>query len=574
VRVGVVNRETATARGHEAAVAAAWSAAPAVLFILVMAVEVVAATGAYSAKHGVVLYPLDDSYIHLSVARTLATTGVWGVTPQHPAAASSSPLWSLALAAVMWLAPRLSLAAISWTPLVWNVAAALGLIALWHAILAGVRWRAIIVMILAAAVPLPAIAMVGMEHVLQALLATALAWVACGQLARDEPASAAELASLAALTALATATRYESLALVFAICVLAALRRKWTMIVAAVLAATAVVAGFGAIWVMAGGWPVPNSLLLKVNVASAHDFASEAASIWAQFKWNVTSFSGMLLAELTVVLLAMRIAIGRRRTREGDFAVLAALCTVAQLTFGLVMGLFRYEAWLVAMDTLAIVLAGRLLLQGRPKGFALVLAAVALACAPRAYASVVDTVEASPDRIWEHFGPVAALTPYAHAPVLVNDVGVISFLGPAIPVDLYGLADNRALRARRLGEMSSAGASRFAAAEGARVAEIQLCWADIMSRVPKGWTLVEVWRGPRNVVFGDLTVGFLADSPAQARSLQTVLNKAPIPPGVERFTSEAPEIMAFNATPDTTAAAGAICDWTARLPGRRMSGAP
>jgi hypothetical protein len=570
VRVGVVNRKKATTTSSGAGAAAAWSAAPSVLFILAMTVEIVAATGAYSAKHGVALYPLDDSYIHLSLARTLATTGVWGVTPQHPAAASSSPLWSLALAALMWLAPRMSLAAISWTPLIWNVAAALGLIALWHAILAGVRWRAVIVMILVAVVPLPAIAMIGMEHVLQALGATALAWVACGQLARDEPASFSELCLLAALTSLATATRYESLALVFGICALAAHRRKWTMIVAAGLAATAVVAGFGAIWVMAGGWPVPNALLLKVSLASAHDFAGEAASCWAQFKWNVTSFSGILLAELTVALLAMRIAIGWRRTREGDFVVLAALCTVAQLIFGLVMWLFRYEAWLVAMDTLAIVLGGRLLLQARPKSFALVLAAVALACAPRAFASMVDTVKASHDRIWEHFGPVAALTPYAHSPILVNDVGVISFLGPATPVDLFGLADNQSLRARRLGEMSSAGASRFAAAEGAQVAEVQLCWTEITSRVPKGWTLVEIWRGPRNVVFNDpndLIVGFMADSPAQARTLQAVLNKAPIPPGVERFTSEAPQIMAFNATPDTTVAAGAICDWMARAGG-------
>jgi hypothetical protein len=47
------------------------------------------------------------------------------------------------------------------------------------------------------------------------------------------------------------------------------------------------------------------ALLLKVNAASAHDFAGEVASCRTQFKWNVTSFSGILLAELTVALAAM-----------------------------------------------------------------------------------------------------------------------------------------------------------------------------------------------------------------------------------------------------------------------------
>lgn len=49
---------------------------------------------------GLLVYPLDDSYIHLAVARTLAQTGVWGVNPWHFASASSSPGWTLMLAVV------------------------------------------------------------------------------------------------------------------------------------------------------------------------------------------------------------------------------------------------------------------------------------------------------------------------------------------------------------------------------------------------------------------------------------------------------------------------------------------
>ena len=72
-----------------------WPLLPYVAFALVFIVSACAMTASFSARHGGVLYPLDDSYIHLALARTLATSGVWGIDAQHPAAASSSPLWTV-----------------------------------------------------------------------------------------------------------------------------------------------------------------------------------------------------------------------------------------------------------------------------------------------------------------------------------------------------------------------------------------------------------------------------------------------------------------------------------------------
>src|SRR6185312_12642286 len=51
-------------------------------------------------QNGIFVYPLDDSYIHLSLARTLAFHHVWGIEPTAFASASSSPGWTLLLAAV------------------------------------------------------------------------------------------------------------------------------------------------------------------------------------------------------------------------------------------------------------------------------------------------------------------------------------------------------------------------------------------------------------------------------------------------------------------------------------------
>ena len=45
-----------------------------------------------------VTYPLDDTYIHMAIARNVAQSGTWGINAGEFAPASSSPLWTVILA--------------------------------------------------------------------------------------------------------------------------------------------------------------------------------------------------------------------------------------------------------------------------------------------------------------------------------------------------------------------------------------------------------------------------------------------------------------------------------------------
>lgn len=47
---------------------------------------------------GMFVYPLDDSYIHLALARTLIQSHTWGIDRSHFASTSSSPGWTVLLA--------------------------------------------------------------------------------------------------------------------------------------------------------------------------------------------------------------------------------------------------------------------------------------------------------------------------------------------------------------------------------------------------------------------------------------------------------------------------------------------
>lgn len=528
-----------------------------------------AMTADFTARRGGILYPLDDSYIHLALARTLAEHGVWGLHFDEPAAASSSPLWTVLLATAAKLTPGSSRTTFSWVPLVANVMAGTALVLFWRRRLADTRLPSLATLALIAIVPLPAIALIGMEHVLHIVLATMLAWLAAKVLQPDAPYERWQLAVLAALSALAVAARYESLALIVAVALLAGRHRRWLVVPAMLVPAAAVIAGFGALWVRSGGWLVPNALLLKPQITLDTGggwitrLLSRALSVW----WTP---SGATVLALSLALALVWLAL---RTRPGpvrSLVVLALACNGAQLLFGDMGWLFRYEAWLIALDGLALLLAADVLLKDKRHMFLVVVALFAL-CGYRAALSLSFTPRAAQDRDWEHFGPTDALASYVGQPLLVNDVGVVSYYGAGRPIDVYGLADNQILRYKRQGRFGPKDVRALAQREGAHIAMFQICWNEINRRLPEGWRLVEAWTGPRNVVFTDLTVAFMADTPAAAERLRATLARARAPVNVWRYTGASQMVRDFNAAADKGGAARTLC-YLAPMKLRPLSG--
>src|SRR5690606_29085030 len=74
---------------------------------------------------GLIFYPLDDTYIHMALARHRIESGIWGINPDEFAFASSSPLWTFLLA----LAFRI-LGIHVWLPLALNVLLGAGCVAI------------------------------------------------------------------------------------------------------------------------------------------------------------------------------------------------------------------------------------------------------------------------------------------------------------------------------------------------------------------------------------------------------------------------------------------------------------
>src|ERR1700704_5105194 len=78
-------------------VVAAWPLGVAFVFLFVLLAA--AGRAMIQATHGHLVYPLDDTYIQLAIAKTLAAHGGWGVTRHEFSSAGSSLLWPWVMAA-------------------------------------------------------------------------------------------------------------------------------------------------------------------------------------------------------------------------------------------------------------------------------------------------------------------------------------------------------------------------------------------------------------------------------------------------------------------------------------------
>ena len=500
-------------------------------------------------------YPLDDTYIHLAVARTLATSGVWGIQALDPAAASSSPLFTCLLALVHLLTGGHGFL---YAPLAINAIAIVLTVGLWAGALDGHPHRTVVLALLSLGVPLAVIGFVGMEHSLQVFLTTALVIKASKSIAKRKEDMKDGLLLLA-LALCAVAIRYESLAIVVSLMAFALSRRQWRMALLMGAGAALPVVLFGLLWMHNGGWMLPNPVLIKPLArieAPAHlkPFISFFANAF-------TEVSGLMLVTLlagTITGLSQR---ARRRVDAGMndwrwiFGVVTVFATVGQLVVGKVGWLYRYEAWLVALNTLAIVLTwGRTQCRTTFAATASLLLAFGLV---RTGLSTKMAAESPLDRWHEHGVPATFIAKhYAGQVVLANDIGHMAWTSPSTRVlDLYGLGNNEAAAMRIAKRMGPESVAAWATRENASIAVVQICWPEVANNIPNDWRLAALWRIPRNVAFGDMSIGFFAVGADKFATLSKALHDFEVPQQISVTYPEDPTSRLHGFKPEDLRAA-------------------
>jgi hypothetical protein len=464
-----------------------------------------------AATHGQLIYPLDDTYIQMAIARNLATHGVWGVTPYEFSGAGTSLLWPLLLAAVYRIAGRHDAA-----PLALNLIFAALTVVLAQRVLkragAGRHSQLAMLLLLIFGVSLPAVSLLGMEHTLQCAAALALAWTSARLCSEDDPQERARwMRRTCAAAALAVAARYDTGAVLVGALVIVTATRGWRS--AATIAACGLAPA--AAYALAAGWhgwpPLPASVLIKqVNLGRL-----------AAVRQLVHTPELLTLSLCALALLAALAAADRRErpTREAREAMMMLgvflIATFVQLQF--VVASERYDAYLVALGIVFVGAAAARWHSALALSSAAVAAAVLLTAGAallrggRMWHQTLDDVRG----VYAHeiqLGRFLRQHPQPGA-LMLNDLGAASYASDVHLVDLDGLASIDVTRAIRQGGLDAAAIRGLARAHDVRTAVLN----DFSADVPREWTCVATWTDPgaaRPFYF------FLAVDAAAAAALQ------------------------------------------------------
>ncbi|HEY8545956.1 MAG TPA: hypothetical protein VIL36_12945, partial [Acidimicrobiales bacterium] len=422
-----------------------------------------------SITGGRLIYVIDDPAIHLSVARRLAEDATWGVEAGHFQSASSSPLWTLLLAAWIKVVPGPATVA----PLVLDVVGslvALAVLAANQTVLRPARDRpwdvAAVIALGSVLLFLPGLTFTGMEHPLHIALVLPVVVLLHRQLTA-RPAGGRRGARWLpyALLALATLARFETAFVAAAVALwyvtdadrgrLVSVERLRRPVL--VLAASGVpLAAFGLFNLLMGGGLLPNSVLAKANFDAGEGRTLPEAVLHR--------FTGdPLVSVLTGLLLVALVAGGRRR--PWSFPAFVAIVTVGlHMVFARVGWYDRYQAYLIVLAVYAaLAVAADALPAGAEPGVsappaasgrrrapatvpALVLAALLFGGnKPLATFNAYDAVGETYEQRYQAAQFLARY--YQDVPIATSELGYISLAHDGPITDVLGLGDYEVLQA-------------------------------------------------------------------------------------------------------------------------------
>jgi hypothetical protein len=474
----------------------------------------------YQKTDGVQSYPLDDAYIHFSIAKNLVLHGNYGVSPGPFSPASSSLLWPLLLAASstvtgMWASLPLALNSVFACVSCWVLAECVALSPMTRA------QKSVLVVLVSALSPLASLAHLGMEHVLHLCLTLAFTLAV---------ARHASVRVLAALAFLLTAVRYEGLFLVLASLVFFARRRAVKELLVVLLCGLLPAAMFALVCKLQGEYLLPLPVLLKLRAGASLPLMERIASVFARIQ-EAPHYAALLVAT-GLLYLGMRKASSQQARTFAELALGAGCLHLILGTFG---WFYRYETYAVAL-----LLTACTCMLPRGKRSAVLFAALALSLpavllARRAvHAAFATPLAAQNIHLQQRQSARFFAEFFAFDSVAVNDIGAVAFFRPGPLVDLMGLSNRKVAEARGL--RIDGGLSNGAVKELANEAPVAIVYDEwFQGAVPSAWTKVGAWTIPNNRSCAFPTVAVYATSAENLPRVQAAWTQFVLPAADHRI---------------------------------------
>ncbi len=475
------------------------------------------------ARDGEFTYALDDSYIHLALAKNLGFHGVWGVSPLEWASASSSLAWTTLLAVCLRTGGDHAL-----FPLFLNLFfGSCCILTLAHLLRRGrlsPLWISLVAAFLVFAAPMPTLAVAGLEHLFHILVTLLFLSRAADILSEAKTESTRRRCFIfCGIAALLPMLRYEGLFAIGAAFLFLLWQRRAGLAALMLICAIFPLAVFGAISVHQGSLPFPNSVFLKVQTEAPN-------ALFDHFSTRILYWI-VNLQEVRILFIALALAslahwTARRHPNEAEITVEKRrggwLLALFLLMFGFHLQfarwgwLFRYEAYLIVSGGWILSLAARdywceqrekTNSNSRIRPFlifppALGLLFVALLrgweaqdATPRAMNHVHDQ-QIQMARFFRRY--------FRSQSVAANDIGAVSYWSDVKLLDLYGIASRDVFEAKRAHRYTRDALTEIAKKHDVQVAALYPNWfvpggqSGIPSGageiLPRNWKRVGTWR--------------------------------------------------------------------------------
>lgn len=532
-----------------------WPIIATILFLWIIVVGILVVS--CKCNDGKLVYILDDPYIHMAMAENFAVNGTWGINDDQFSSSSSSPLWTLLIAIFFKLFGTNEI-----IPLILNIlAASLVLIIVYkylyqYSINKRLVFSGLIIILWAA--PLPALIYTGMEHVLHTLFAllfvnSASKFLAYSKYPDNNETSNTSIPSFSCLLVLAaiiTSIRYESLFMVFIVCVYLFVQRKLWL--ALILGLTALIPPglTGLISKLQGWYFLPNSVMLKGNIP---DFSTINSLISFVFRDVIQLFDHDVMFILVSVALVLYLLNRLTDYLSNGYHIPALIIFLFTSWFHLQFAetgwYFRYEGYLVVLGIFAIILSfGKLNINfaGLKKNGLKAPSLIALTALSiivlyplflrGAYSSYY--IIQSTHNIYNQQYQMGRFLDryYKGKPIIINDIGMVSYHADIETIDIWGLASIEVAEAIKNNYYTLEFIEKLANEKGTPVAVIY----DDINRmynsggIPDSWHKVGWWTIPNNIACYNETVSFYAIDEAEIKPLRNFLTdySKSLPPDV------------------------------------------
>jgi hypothetical protein len=503
-------------------------------------------------NQGHVVYAMDDTYIHMAMAKNFALHGMWGATPYQFTSASSSPLWTFLLSAIYFLFGVNSV-----TPLVLNILFAILLVLAFGLTLESLATGlprlyifGVLVSVLFFA-PIPSLVFAGLEHVLQTLVTLLLVFYASRVLAGQSLAAWPGRVMPLALGFLASTVRYEGLFAVGVVALFLCLRRQMRLALGILFWSLLPLFVIGLVSVRHGWFWLPNSVLLKGNLPLSPgdrlaSFAAHAATAFAS--------SGLRVARLMAVsLLLMLYRFAKGKGGDDPLQWLMGIFVVTGLLHLLLARagwLYRYEAYLVALGLVAVAAPLYEFVQRWPRtlfmsagewaglaALALILLTANLLWSAGSHSLRTIARATNNTYLWHYQMGRFVQRYYQGSALAVNDLGAVNFMADIQCTDFHGLADLDVARAMLQKRFDSQFMDALARSRNVRAALVDDNWLGFYGGTPREWLLAGRWKFNDRVVLASPVLSFYALTEAARQQLIENLRdfSSRLPAGVEQL---------------------------------------